>query len=262
MRLLIAFVFAACLHANTISYYLPSTGQTSMAQGTGAIAYLSTSSVLSVPGFDSSLGTLDSITFDIGLNGYTQWQVLSNSAYAGYSDWRIDETVSFLGVYDRFRDGTIYGTGGNCFGGECSTMVGYFGAHYNVHGVLSEALIIGPTYSTGGQHTYTGQVGYTMQQFVGGSPILLPFAVSAVNSPEFVGGAVLGTLLNGGISASVTWNYNYTAGSPSVNSLANVTVTPEPRFTALLFALAGVGLYLGRRLRTARSNAVPETSAH
>ncbi len=260
MKLIITLCFAASLRADTISYYLPSTGQTSMTQGTGAIAYLNKSSILSVPGFDPSLWTLNSITFDIGLNGYTEWKVLSNSNYTGYSDWRTDETISFLGVSDRFRDGTLFGSGGNCLGGECFDMYGSLGSHYNAHGVLSDAFTIGPDSGSVGIHTYTGQAGYTLQQFVGNSPILLPFSVAAINSPEFVGGAVLGSLLNGGINAGVTWKYNYTAAEVN-SSLSNITVTPEPRSTGLLLLLAAIGLFLGRRFSTGRNTSVAGTSA-
>ncbi len=234
-RALIVLCFAAYLHADTITYGVSSSGQTSTGPSvlhpTGAL--LDYSGAFSVPGFDQSLGSLDSVAFDFFMTGSTVWKVLSNSNYAGYSDWFVDETVSFLGASDHYWDSTILGSGGNCLDG-CTNMWATLGIHYQVHGVLDDDLTESgsPQYSAYGPHHFSGQSTASLQQFIGNGNILLPLSVSANSYPEYIGGAVLGGLVSGNVSSSLSLTYNYTPRQQI--SLSEITPAPEPRYFFLL----------------------------
>lgn len=253
MRIFFALVLlTSAVQAETISYSSMLT-----MPGSAVNNHIDLSGVFTIPEFDASLGTLNSINWYMNIFGGTTWTVLSRTYSNPYGDYSAVMDTAFLGTVAHFAYGPIFGGAGSICGIEggnlieatpCPDASGSLGAHASLTGTIgpSTASMSGDEYAT---YTINGPIPFTADMFVGNSEITLPIAMSL--GGHWTCCANFGEMKTGRVSAGLAWTYDYTAAPL-------VTETPEPRYAGLILLAGLMGAAVYRRLghvgalRTAR----------
>ncbi len=260
-RTVIALCFAACLHANTITYSISTggIGETGYSDYVPMFAsrgtHIDYSSSLVAPAFDPKLGTLDGISFTIQFLGSVQWDIISQPPI-GFTDWGVRATADYLGVIDDFQYSPILAPSSFCTTGQqfpndppagtCSPISSTFGTRFIANGNIGS----GSSSMTNGDkwapHTFTGSPTNDLKQFLGLGTVQIPFSLSVDSYPLFPAG-ILGDPISASAFASLAWTYNYSAAPVMIESL-EITPTPEPGSAlAVLICMAAMVFAIPRR---------------
>jgi hypothetical protein len=191
---------------------------------------------LSIPKFDPSLGTLDSIDVNLQSSGSLRWAVTQTYPIKFYTDYNLLTTVSFLGADAIWRSQLDLPPFAPCgYPGPtvpCDpvhTNIGYYGPS-TIVAQIKDGSFRGGGYPGGGAFS---PVPTDLATFVGNGLLDLPVTVSVVTSTDNVIGELAGPQE---LDWSLSWDYNYTPAGP--------VVTPEPRWLAILL----LGLLPGFRM--------------
>lgn len=220
MRLLLSgMLLTALAQADVISHTVSATDS----------GDLSFSAILSVPQFNPALGTLNSMSYRLGISGQLTWEVITFPSGA-WLDFFVTATTSFLGATQIDANDMltstplcIPGTPGPC-------------AHVatGLRDVFDCPLIMGGTLSATGfqfsnlSHCRGGIVGSgagTLATFTGNSQTLVPVSTSVLANPGAFSSPWTGAVQFGQAQWDLSLTYNYTP-TPPIHA-------PEPRWLAL-----------------------------
>lgn len=232
--------FCVQARADVITYSLHST-----LDGVATGRHADFNGSLNVPMFDPTLGTLDSIQFQIIVSGQLYWQVISPNV-ASMQSWEFVNGVqaTFLGITDTVRPLGTQGGTGPCeviaWPEPCGrTLLGSSGFSNDApdfQGAITSSGTSASPLAYG--NSVSGISTALPSDFTGNGSVLLPVTASADGYQSF-DYLVFGDLLaqQTGVGARLEWSYLYTP-VPQVLP-PNVSETPEPGtlgVCALIFA--------------------------
>ncbi len=248
------FLFLVSLtfcQANTILY-----NTSVMLYGDANYRQFNAAGEISVPGFDSTLGTLDSIDYQFNVAGGLMLQTISQDA--AHSLWfgtYIDTVYSFLGVTARHSEGDVftransYGACGAVYQTVCSlpvTTIGLTDGSFYTYGAITNELSTAASYAGGPP---VNNLAANLTPYIDAAQLLLPVSAFITVQPTGYSGLVIGDLMAPRTFFGLNWTYNYTPRppvSPSVDPLGfdplpeitqpELTAAPEPGVLVLLLA--------------------------
>ncbi len=240
--ILLALALAALSYADAITF---ATSDTATTDPSGR--HLELSGDLSIPQFDSNLGALTGISYQLGVSGFLNWQVLQ-APIGGYAEYAVNTQVDFLGVSDLHKG---YGISGSTGGVSCSpgfppvcrptaTSVRLAQLGIEMDGAVgqNESTISNPLwYEMMATTTLTGLPQAQLQSFSSQSTLPYSLTIDALGATIYPAGFVLGDLA-GTQSARVwlNWQYIYDPAQFTTQSIA-ATEAPEPNALWILFAM-------------------------
>lgn len=240
--LALVFVFAFIARADTITYSA-SDSITALPSGPRHVDY---STAFTFPQFDPALGALNSISYSGYFYGWLSFETLSRTASDSFLDFQALTDVSLLGVTWKFNEQPNYGSGGAPCGLPSQHSCGITGTSLTDGDLETYGIIAAGAFSAYSNRTINivGTPSVDLTQYIGTSPLVLPFSVSADASPTYSGHAVIGDLIGPQtLVYGLSWTYNYTP-VPFVEAPA---VAPEPHFAGLLIAVLFAGYAISKR---------------
>ncbi len=243
----LVFVFAALpLNASFITFSATATSQTGFAK-------------LGIQQFDPTLGTLDSMSYQLRIGGLLTWDIASYVGNGASMSAVVSASTSFLGAAQFNQSFLLSGFAFNppsaCGTAASPTPCDNFTS--GLYAPVSGCPIITAGVLSNGQFDFfnrsscqgplqpgikIGTAPGDLSMFVGNSILFLPVSTDASGVKDVLFGSnwALESVRYSG-QWNLTGQYNYT-------SAVSVTVTPEPRFAvAFLIAALGTGVVLRRR---------------
>ena len=201
-KALLAFVLASQAQANIIT--------SSVQVGD----HIEISGVFATPQFDPSRGILDSLTFDVWLNGSLTWETVSRDHWGiAFTDFNILTSTTFLGSTSAHLEDPVFGWGGL----PCGTAL-YPAACSDTNS----------KFTNGNFHVVRTVTGDALNTFIGTGWVDSPIVLSIDARPAYTPGVQIGGLLAYNVTCDGYGTYGYTAA-------------PEPRLFWLLLMVVAVG---------------------
>ncbi len=252
--LLVSFFMACSLRADVITLAL-----SDIAFADPSARHIELAGDLSVPRFDSNLGTLTGISYQLGISGFLNWQVLQ-APIGGYAEYAVNTQIDFLGVSDLHKATGISGNTGGlscspgfppvCHPTTTSVRLAQLGIEMDGAVGQNESAISNPLwYEMMATTTLTGLPQDQLQGFSSQSTLPYSLTIDALGATIYPAGFVLGDL-SGPQSVRVwlNWQYIYDPIQPTTQSIS-LTVTPEPYLGwAILGMLCAISL--GNHIRS------------
>lgn len=201
---------------------------------------VSGSNTFIVPQFNPSLGTLNSISFDLTVGAQLLWEEISRPVYANASlDFHVNTEMSALGVHLSHSEGPVFGRAGlvPCnvpeFPAPCTELAKSNTSDFGGVGIVGTINGQAATVSgAAGINSMTGALIPTLSEFTGMSTVDVPVALTFNAWPQ--GPYIGGLWSTQTLGSSLYWAYDY---SPTQH--VDSAVTPEPRLAWLaLLAMA------------------------
>ncbi len=240
--ILLALTLATLSYADVITFAMSDTA-TEDPSG----RHLELAGNLIVPRFDSNLGTLTGISYQLGVSGFLNWQVLQ-APIGGYAEYAINTQVDFLGVSELHKATGISGNTGSvscspgfppvCHPTETSVRLAQLGIEMDGTVGQNESTIANPLwYEMMATTTLTGLPQTQLQSFSSQSTLPYSLTIDALGATIYPAGFVLGDL-SGPQSARVwlNWQYLYDPAQFTTQSIV-ATEAPEPNALWILFAM-------------------------